>query len=48
MTAASLLFLREVRSIFDKEVETMNRFESPNIQRVFGICIQEGEKLTCT
>uniref|UniRef100_H3CYJ1 Mixed lineage kinase domain like pseudokinase n=1 Tax=Tetraodon nigroviridis TaxID=99883 RepID=H3CYJ1_TETNG len=32
---------REVREVFTKEVETMRRFESPNIQRVFGICIQD-------
>ncbi|KAM9854558.1 mixed lineage kinase domain-like protein isoform 1-T2 [Aulostomus maculatus] len=33
--------LREVRSIFNKEVETMRRFESPNILRMFGICVQD-------
>ncbi|XP_061078031.1 mixed lineage kinase domain-like protein [Conger conger] len=33
---------REVRRIFKKEVETMKRFESPNILRMFGICV-EGE-----
>uniref|UniRef100_A0A3Q2FH22 Mixed lineage kinase domain like pseudokinase n=1 Tax=Cyprinodon variegatus TaxID=28743 RepID=A0A3Q2FH22_CYPVA len=27
-------------SIFDKEVDNMKRFESPNILRMFGICIQ--------
>ncbi|XP_070687535.1 mixed lineage kinase domain-like protein [Pempheris klunzingeri] len=32
---------REVRDIFNKEVETMKRFESPNILRVFGICVQD-------
>nr|XP_020443682.1 mixed lineage kinase domain-like protein [Monopterus albus] len=32
---------REVRNIFTKEVETMKRFESPNILRMFGICIQD-------
>ncbi|XP_026220325.1 mixed lineage kinase domain-like protein [Anabas testudineus] len=31
---------REVKSIFDKEVQTMKRFESPNILRMFGICVQ--------
>ncbi|XP_064168098.1 mixed lineage kinase domain-like protein [Anguilla rostrata] len=31
----------EVRSIFKKEVETMKRFESPNILRMFGICVQD-------
>lgn len=29
-----------VRSTFQKEVETMRRFESPNILRMFGICVQ--------
>ncbi|XP_039990002.1 mixed lineage kinase domain-like protein [Xiphias gladius] len=33
----------EVRSIFNKEVETMRRFESPNILRMFGICVQDEE-----
>ncbi|XP_062403275.1 mixed lineage kinase domain-like protein [Sardina pilchardus] len=32
----------KVRSIFGKEVETMKRFESPNILRMFGICVQDG------
>nr|XP_046251025.1 mixed lineage kinase domain-like protein [Scatophagus argus] len=32
---------REVRSVFNKEVETMKRFESPNILRMFGICVLE-------
>uniref|UniRef100_H3A1K4 Mixed lineage kinase domain like pseudokinase n=1 Tax=Latimeria chalumnae TaxID=7897 RepID=H3A1K4_LATCH len=30
----------EVRKIFRKEIETMKKFESPNILRVFGICIE--------
>lgn len=30
----------ELRSIFNKEVETMKRFESPNILRMFGICVE--------
>ncbi|XP_054912140.1 mixed lineage kinase domain-like protein isoform X1 [Poeciliopsis prolifica] len=30
-----------VKSVFNKEVDTMKRFESPNILRMFGICIQE-------
>ncbi|KAI3371461.1 hypothetical protein L3Q82_023565 [Scortum barcoo] len=34
---------REVRSVFNKEVETMRRFESPNILRMFGICVQDEE-----
>ncbi|GLD54423.1 mixed lineage kinase domain-like protein [Lates japonicus] len=32
---------REIRSVFNKEVETMRRFESPNILRMFGICVQD-------
>lgn len=35
--------LRKIRSIFEKEVETMRRFESPNILRMFGICIKNEE-----
>ncbi|XP_073688356.1 mixed lineage kinase domain-like protein [Garra rufa] len=31
---------RDLRSIFNKEVETMKRFESPNILRMFGICVE--------
>ncbi|KAL4642106.1 mixed lineage kinase domain-like protein-like [Arapaima gigas] len=31
----------QVRRIFQKEVETMRRFESPNILRMFGICVQD-------
>ncbi|XP_026167124.1 mixed lineage kinase domain-like protein [Mastacembelus armatus] len=31
----------QVRNIFNKEVETMKRFESPNILRMFGICVQD-------
>ncbi|XP_073328416.1 mixed lineage kinase domain-like protein [Pagrus major] len=33
--------LREVQYVFQKEVHTMKRFESPNILRMFGICVQE-------
>lgn len=33
----------EIRSVFDKEVETMRRFESPNILRMFGICVRNAE-----
>ncbi|XP_037538440.1 mixed lineage kinase domain-like protein [Nematolebias whitei] len=29
----------EVKSVFDTEVDTMKRFESPNILRMFGICL---------
>ncbi|XP_068169653.1 mixed lineage kinase domain-like protein [Antennarius striatus] len=32
---------REVKSVFDKEVHTMKRFESPNILRMFGVCVQD-------
>uniref|UniRef100_A0A3B4Z969 Uncharacterized protein n=1 Tax=Stegastes partitus TaxID=144197 RepID=A0A3B4Z969_9TELE len=32
---------KEVRSVFNKEVDTMKRFESPNILRMFGICVHE-------
>lgn len=31
----------ELRSVFNKEVETMKRFESPSILRMFGICVQD-------
>nr|XP_055048703.1 mixed lineage kinase domain-like protein [Misgurnus anguillicaudatus] len=31
----------ELRRIFTKEVETMKRFESPNILRMFGICVED-------
>lgn len=31
----------QVRSTFHKEVETLRRFESPNILRMFGICVQD-------
>ncbi|XP_030282794.1 mixed lineage kinase domain-like protein [Sparus aurata] len=30
-----------IKSVFKKETETMKRFESPNILRMFGICVQE-------
>ncbi|XP_068579906.1 mixed lineage kinase domain-like protein isoform X2 [Cebidichthys violaceus] len=33
--------LNELRKVFKKEVETMKRFESPNILRMFGICVQD-------
>lgn len=32
--------LSEIRSVFNKEVETMRHFESPNILRMFGICVR--------
>ncbi|KAM8750441.1 mixed lineage kinase domain-like protein isoform 1-T3 [Acanthopagrus schlegelii] len=31
----------QIKSVFKKETETMKRFESPNILRMFGICVQE-------
>ncbi|KAF4095360.1 mixed lineage kinase domain-like protein isoform X2 [Onychostoma macrolepis] len=31
----------ELRGVFNKEVETMKRFESPNILRMFGICVED-------
>ncbi|KAK9516155.1 hypothetical protein VZT92_024108 [Zoarces viviparus] len=34
----------ELEKFFKKEVETMKRFESPNILRMFGICIQDGPR----
>uniref|UniRef100_A0A096LY89 Protein kinase domain-containing protein n=1 Tax=Poecilia formosa TaxID=48698 RepID=A0A096LY89_POEFO len=37
----SVAYLKMVKSVFNKEVETMKRFESPNILRMFGICIRE-------
>lgn len=32
-----------MKSIFNKEVETMKRFESPNILRMFGISVKDEE-----
>ncbi|XP_055790556.1 mixed lineage kinase domain-like protein isoform X2 [Salvelinus fontinalis] len=40
-TYSSSTSLSQVRSVFKKEVETMKRFESPNILRMFGICVQQ-------
>ncbi|XP_031719497.1 mixed lineage kinase domain-like protein [Anarrhichthys ocellatus] len=31
----------ELQKVFKKEVDTMKRFESPNILRMFGICLQD-------
>ncbi|KAM6925821.1 mixed lineage kinase domain-like protein [Lycodopsis pacificus] len=31
----------ELKKVFKKEVDTMKRFESPNILRMFGICLQD-------
>ncbi|XP_034391523.1 mixed lineage kinase domain-like protein isoform X2 [Cyclopterus lumpus] len=33
--------LSELREVFKKDVDTMQRFESPNILRMFGICVQD-------
>uniref|UniRef100_A0A8V5GW73 Uncharacterized protein n=1 Tax=Melopsittacus undulatus TaxID=13146 RepID=A0A8V5GW73_MELUD len=30
-----------VRDIFEKEIQTLKKFESPNILRMYGICIEE-------
>lgn len=32
---------RKVRDIFEKEIQTLKKFESPNILRMYGICIEE-------
>ncbi|XP_007655108.1 mixed lineage kinase domain-like protein [Ornithorhynchus anatinus] len=32
---------RAIRKIFNKEIETMKKFEYPNILRIYGICIDE-------
>ncbi|XP_056455588.1 mixed lineage kinase domain-like protein [Gadus chalcogrammus] len=31
----------DIQRVFHKEIETMRRFESPNILRMFGICVQD-------
>ncbi|KAJ8252574.1 hypothetical protein COCON_G00218860 [Conger conger] len=31
----------EVRTIFQREVDTLKRFQSPNILRMFGICVED-------
>uniref|UniRef100_A0A493TUH9 Uncharacterized protein n=1 Tax=Anas platyrhynchos platyrhynchos TaxID=8840 RepID=A0A493TUH9_ANAPP len=31
----------KVRDIFEKEIQTLKKFESPNILRMYGICIEE-------
>ena len=40
MTITVVSICSEVEKVFKKEVETMRRFESPNILRMFGICVQ--------
>lgn len=37
----AVLFCRKVRDIFEKEIQTLKKFESPNILRMYGICIEE-------
>ncbi|CAL8360759.1 unnamed protein product [Lota lota] len=40
-TFTNTTFPQDVQKVFHKEVETMRRFESPNILRMFGICVQD-------
>uniref|UniRef100_A0A3B5MSP2 Protein kinase domain-containing protein n=1 Tax=Xiphophorus couchianus TaxID=32473 RepID=A0A3B5MSP2_9TELE len=40
-TVAIKKYTGALNSVFNKEVDTMKRFESPNILRMFGICIRE-------
>lgn len=37
-------FHSKVRDIFEKEIQTLKKFESPNILRMYGICIEEKGK----
>ncbi|NWI71654.1 MLKL protein, partial [Todus mexicanus] len=37
----------KVRDIFMKEVQTLKKFESPNILRMYGICIEEKDGSPC-
>ncbi|NWX92187.1 MLKL protein, partial [Nothoprocta pentlandii] len=37
----------KVRDIFEKEVRTLKKFESPNILRMYGICIEERDGNPC-
>ncbi|XP_063344884.1 LOW QUALITY PROTEIN: mixed lineage kinase domain-like protein [Pelmatolapia mariae] len=41
MNTSARFVPQDVKSIFNKEVDTMKQFESPNILRMFGICIQD-------
>ncbi|NXL95836.1 MLKL protein, partial [Alectura lathami] len=36
-----------VRDIFEKEIQTLKKFESPNILRMYGICIEEKDGIPC-
>uniref|UniRef100_A0A8C8A922 Mixed lineage kinase domain like pseudokinase n=1 Tax=Otus sunia TaxID=257818 RepID=A0A8C8A922_9STRI len=40
-------FCRKVRDIFEKEIQTLKKFESPNILRMYGICIEEKDGSPC-
>uniref|UniRef100_A0A8C3V4H5 Mixed lineage kinase domain like pseudokinase n=1 Tax=Catharus ustulatus TaxID=91951 RepID=A0A8C3V4H5_CATUS len=35
------------RDIFEKEIQTLKKFESPNILRMYGICIEEKDGSPC-
>uniref|UniRef100_A0A672TLW2 Mixed lineage kinase domain like pseudokinase n=1 Tax=Strigops habroptila TaxID=2489341 RepID=A0A672TLW2_STRHB len=37
----------KVRDIFEKEIQTLKKFESPNILRMYGICIEEKGRAPC-
>ncbi|NXP70246.1 MLKL protein, partial [Ramphastos sulfuratus] len=37
----------KVRDIFVKEIQTLKKFESPNILRMYGICIEEKDGSPC-
>ncbi|NXS14158.1 MLKL protein, partial [Neodrepanis coruscans] len=37
----------KVREIFEKEIQTLKKFESPNILRMYGICIEEKDGSPC-
>uniref|UniRef100_A0A8C0V1Q6 Mixed lineage kinase domain like pseudokinase n=1 Tax=Cyanistes caeruleus TaxID=156563 RepID=A0A8C0V1Q6_CYACU len=37
----------KVRDIFEKEIQTLKKFESPNILRMYGICIEENDGSPC-
>ncbi|XP_029009933.1 mixed lineage kinase domain-like protein [Betta splendens] len=41
LVATSAARFQEVKQVFDKEVQTMKKFESPNILRMFGICVED-------
>uniref|UniRef100_A0A8C0BDX9 Mixed lineage kinase domain like pseudokinase n=1 Tax=Buteo japonicus TaxID=224669 RepID=A0A8C0BDX9_9AVES len=38
---------QKVRDIFEKEIQTLKKFESPNILRMYGICIEEKDGSPC-